>query len=307
MIHLIANEEWNMARTKIEGNMEQKQQAGVLVQNAYGKSKVRLTKVTRHQDRHELKELSIDIQLEGAFDESYITGDNAQVIATDSMRNTVYVLAAKEEISNIESFGKSIARHFLSTYTQVTACSITLVEELWQPITNDRGQPHPNAFFGAGAEKHCAFVRGTRDSINVESAVDGLNLVKTTDSEFWGFVRDQYTTLPEVKDRIFGTSVTARWLYGTENPDYQANYEAVRTTILEVFATQRSLGVQHTMHEIAQVALERLSELSEITITMPNKHRILFNLQPFGLENKNEIFVTTDEPHGLISATIKRK
>jgi urate oxidase len=306
MIHLIASEEWDMARTEVEGNMEQKQRAGMLVHNAYGKSKVRLTKVTRHQDRHELKEFSVDIQLEGAFDESYITGDNTQIIATDSMKNTIYVLAAEEQISDIESFGKSIARHFLSTYKQVSSCSVRLAEELWQRIINDRGQPHPHAFFGAGAEKHCAFVHGTRDFINVESAVDGLNLVKTTDSEFWGFVRDQYTTLPEVKDRIFGTSVTARWLYKTENPDYQANYEAVRTTILEVFATHRSLGVQHTMHEIAQVALERLSELSEITITMPNKHRILFNLQPFGLDNKNEIFIATDEPYGLISATIKR-
>jgi urate oxidase len=281
--------------------------SGMLVQNAYGKSKVRLTKVTRNQGRHELKELSIDIQLEGAFEESYTTGDNTQVIATDSMKNTVYVLAAKEEISDIESFGKRVASHFLGTYKHVTACSINLIEELWQPITSESGQNYPNAFFGAGAEKHCAYVHGTRELVSVESAVEGLNLVKTTDSEFWGFVRDEYTTLPDAKDRIFGTSVSARWSYSAEKPDYQTSYRTMRNIILEVFATHKSLGVQHTMHEMGQVALERLPEIDEITITMPNKHRILFNLQPFGLENKNEIFVVTDEPYGLISATIKRK
>src|SRR5271170_6772910 len=101
----IASEEWDMARTEVEGNMEQKQQAGMLVHNAYGKSKVRLTKVTRHQDRHELKELSIDILLEGEFDKSFITGDNSQLIATDSIKNTIYVLAAQEQISDTETFG----------------------------------------------------------------------------------------------------------------------------------------------------------------------------------------------------------
>ncbi len=295
-----------MIRTNTETTMEQKQRPGVLAANSYGKSRVRLTKITRHADRHDLKEICIDIQLQGEFDKSYVTGDNSQVVATDSMKNTVYVLAANHSLADIESFGKSLAGHFLATYAQVRSCTINLSEELWQRIVSADGNPHPHAFFGAGDEKHAAEVRADRQSISVESAVEGLKLVKTTDSEFWGFVRDRFTTLPETKDRIFGTSVTARWTYRHENPDYQRCYETVRSVILRVFATHKSLGVQHTIHEIGQIALGELNELNEITIMMPNEHRILFNLQPFGLENKNEIFVATDEPYGLISATIKR-
>jgi len=295
-----------MTRTDREGTtVEQSQRPGWLQHNAYGKSRVRLSKVTRLKDRHDLKEICINIQLEGEFDSAYTRGDNSQVVATDSMKNTVYALAADHPLTDIESFGKSLANHFLGTYKQVTECSVDLYEELWQRIAVN-GKPHPYAFFGAGDEKHKAAVRATRQAVVVESAVEGLKLVKTTDSEFWGFIRDQYTTLPEVKDRIFGTSVSARWLYRKENPDFQACYEAVRKVILKVFATHRSLGVQHTMHEIGQAALADCNELSEIRITMPNEHRIPFNLQPFGLENRNEIFVTTDEPYGLISATIKR-
>jgi urate oxidase len=169
-----------------------------------------------------------------------------------------------------------------------------------------QGQPHPHAFFGAGGEKRVARIQMTRQSCEVQSGISGLKLVKTTDSAFAGFVRDRYTTLVDTNDRIFGTSAEVTWLYTRENPDYNKVYVAVRSAVLDVFAEHASLGVQHTINEIAQTALARAADMSQITITMPNEHRIPFNLEPFGLENKNEIFVTTAEPFGLISATVKR-
>jgi len=283
-----------------------REHAGVMTHNSYGKSRVRLTKVTRHKDRHEFKEILVDIQLEGDFDPCYIEGDNKLVVATDSMRNTIYVLAANHALEDIESFGKTVAEHFVKTYEQVRMCTVHLAEELWQRITVD-GKPHTHAFVGASDEKHSAAAIATAELTKIESGIDGLRLVKTTDSEFWGFVRDKYTTLPEVKDRIFGTAASVHWQYQSDPLHYQRAYDDVRKAVLEVFATHHSLGVQHTIYEIGQVALERVPEISEITITMPNEHRIVFNLQPLGLENKNEVFVTTDEPFGLISATIKRQ
>jgi urate oxidase len=279
--------------------------SGVLIANSYGKSRVRLTKVIRQKDRHILKEISVDIQLEGEFARAYTDGDNKDVVATDSMKNTVYVIASSHALEDIESFGKSLAQHFVTTYKQVKKASVHLAEELWQRILVDE-KPHPHAFFGAGDEKHVAQIVATAASVDVESGIENLQLVKTTDSEFWGFVRDKYTTLPETKDRIFGTAASVNWLYAKEPASYQKVFDTVRNTVLEVFATHHSLGVQHTMHEIGQIALERVPELREISLAMPNQHRIPFNLQPLGLENKNEIFITTDEPYGLISATVKR-
>lgn len=296
-----------MSSTTVESkSVEKENRPGELVHNAYGKSRVRLSKITRLADRHELDEISIDIQLEGDFAEAYTTGDNSQVVATDSMKNTVYVLAAKNDLGDVEKFGKLLAKHFLDTYKQTESCTITLAKELWLRIDSD-GKPHQHAFYGASSEKRSAVISATRESLEVISHIEGLKLVKTTDSEFWGFVRDEYTTLPEVKDRIFGTTVDVSWKYVSGDVDYTACYEAVRNTIFEVFAAHKSLGVQHTMHEIGQIAIERRPEISEIKLTMPNQHRIPFNLKPFGVDDKNEIFILTDEPHGLISATIKRK
>lgn len=296
-----------MSSTTVESkSVEKENRPGELVENAYGKSRVRLSKITRHADRHELDEICVDIQLKGDFAEAYTTGDNSQVVATDSMKNTVYVLAAKNDIGAVEKFGKLLAKHFLDTYKQVESCTIALAKDLWLRI-DAGGKPHQHAFYGAGSEKRSAVISATRKSVDVVSHIEGLKLAKTTDSEFHGFVRDEYTTLPEVKDRIFGTSVDVRWTYGTGDADYSACYEAVRSSIFEIFAAHKSLGVQHTMHEIGQIALERRPEISEIKLTMPNQHRIPFNLKPFGLEDKNEIFILTDEPYGLITATIRRR
>jgi urate oxidase len=278
---------------------------GTLVQHFYGKSRVRLTKLSRRPDRHELMELSVDISLEGKFEETFTTGDNSLVVATDSMKNTVYVLGAKYDFDSIESFAKILAAHFLKQYEHVSGVNVCITEDLWQRIDLE-GKPHQHAFFGAGAEKRSVTLKATRENTAIESGIDNLRVVKTTNSAFLGFIRDSYTTLPDANDRIFGTSISARWVYDGDSFDFNNCYHAVRQSVLEIFATHNSMSVQQTLHEIAQTVLERCLNIKSITLTMPNQHRIPFNLEPFGLENRNEIFITTDEPYGLISASIAR-
>ncbi|HEY9777539.1 MAG TPA: urate oxidase [Planktothrix sp.] len=286
--------------------VQQERRPGVMVYDSYGKSRVRLTKVNRHKDRHDLKEMIVDIQLEGDFSVAFTEGDNGPLVATDSMKNTVYVLAKQNPVDSIEEFAMTLAQHFVKTYKQVESATVHIAEELWHRIEVD-GKPHPHSFYGANDEKHVVEVVATADSLEVESGIQGLKLVKTTDSEFSGFVRDKFTTLPDATDRIFGTSADVSWLLESGKHDFHSIYTTVRKVVLETFATHHSLGVQHTIHEIGQNALAKAAAIREITITMPNEHRILFNLKPFELDNNNEIFVATDEPYGLISATLRRE
>jgi urate oxidase len=277
----------------------------VLTHHVYGKSRIRLTRVTRHADRHDLQELCVAVQLEGDFAASYLAGDNRDIVATDSMKNIVYVLAKKHGIGAIEGFGETVARHFVQTYAQVRAATIDLVEHSWQRLAVD-GRDHPHAFVGGASDKRTAVVTLTRQGVRVESGLDGLSLLKTTDSAFSGFVRDEYTTLPETSDRIFATLLTARWLWGKTPPDWDRANRAIRVAVVETFARHRSLSVQQTLHAMGTAALETCPEIEQITLTMPNKHHLLINLQPFGLDNHNEVFVAMDEPHGVISATLSR-
>lgn len=283
-------------------------QPAAIVHHSYGKSRVRLTKVTRHPDRHDLKEISVEILLEGDFESSYLTGDNRMVVPTDTMKNTVYAIAAQHPLDANESFGMALVEHFLARHAQVSAAVVAIEETPWRRIEAAEGGRHPHAFVAAGTTRRTCRVRGDRGLPTVEAGVSGLTVVKTTGSAFRDFVRDEYTTLPDTDDRIFGTAVEARWRYTAGfTPDWNAVWDAACRTMVDVFAAHHSLAVQQTLHAIGQAVLDGCAGIEEISLEMPNQHRIPVDLTGFGLPNTNSIFVTTSEPYGVIRATLRRK
>jgi urate oxidase len=276
----------------------------VLTQHAYGKSHVRLTKVTRHADRHDLTEWSIDVRLGGDFAAAYTAGDNRQVVATDTMKNLVYALARDNMLGAPEDFGITLARHFLDSYPQVASTTIHISVQPWERVAIE-GRPHPHAFVGGSPGRRTCSVSLTRQGQQVSGGIDDMPLLKTTDSAFRGFHRDAYTTLPDADDRIMATELTADWLYAAA-ADWNSCYGTVRRALVETFAGHKSLGVQQTLHAMGTAALEACPTVEQITLTMPNQHRLLVNLAPFGRTNPNEVFVATDEPFGVITGTLKR-
>lgn len=277
----------------------------LLRHSSYGKSRVRLTKVTRHAGHHELKELCIAIQLEGDFAASYTHGDNRQIIATDTMKNTVYALARNHPLTDLESFGMALARHFMENFAHVSASTVRLAEQPWQRMIVN-GQEHRHAFIGGGREKRISTVKLTRQGRRIRAGIEGLCLLKTTDSAFKGFLRDPYTTLAETDDRIFATRLTGCWVYEDERVDWNDCHQLIRRTLLETFAQHQSLSVQQTLHAMAAAALDACRSVERIRLAMPNQHHLLVDLRPFGLDNPNVVFVPTDEPYGLITATLQR-
>ena len=274
-----------------------------LLWNRYGKSRIRLVKVRRSRDPHELVDLTIDVQLEGAFDAVYIDGDNAPCVATDTMKNTVYALARQDPIDHVEAFASRLADHFLAK-PAVSRVRISAVEQPWARLSSG-GRPHPHAFVQGGAEHWTAVVtRGAR-GVEVVSGFENLMVLKTTDSAFTGFPRDEYTTLPETGDRIMATSMTAAWTYRPGTTDFSRRAD-VRRALVDTFAAHVSRSVQHTLYAMARAALAACADVAAITLSLPNRHHLLVDLQPFGLDNPNEIFVATDQPFGLIEATIRR-
>ncbi len=275
-----------------------------LTWNRYGKSRIRLVKVRRSRDPHELVDLTIDVQLEGAFAAVYLDGDNGPCLATDTMKNTVYALARQDPIEHVEGFALRLADHFLAK-PGVSGVRIGAVEQPWGRLSAG-GHPHPHAFVQAGAEHWTAVV--TRDAKGSEIVAGLANLVvlKTTDSAFSGFPRDPFTTLPDTEDRIMATSITAAWTYQPGVADFSARAR-VRRALVETFAAHHSRSVQHTLYAMGEAALAACADVTAITLTLPNRHHLLVDLSPFGLDNPNEIFVVTDQPFGLIEATIRRQ
>jgi urate oxidase len=256
-----------------------------IAENRYGKARVRVARLVRNSDRHEFKEFTVAIALEGDFDPSYREGDNSLVLPTDTMKNTVYALAQDPEVEQPESFAQLLAAHFLARLSHVSSVKIDIFEHLWH-----RHDSH--SFLAGPPHRRIAKIEATRDKASQESGVAGYLLLKTTGSAFEGFLRDEYTTLPEAPDRILATSLDATWLHSG------ANWDAVMKLITDTFAAHASKSVQHTLYAIGEAVLANFQSIERIRLTMPNKH-YLPTRHP-------DVFIPTDEPHGLIDAVLTR-
>ncbi|MEM8782052.1 MAG: factor-independent urate hydroxylase [Planctomycetota bacterium] len=279
-----------------------------LTANSYGKSRVRLTKVVRHpapSQRHDVYEFTVDIALAGDFADSYTAGNNTKVVATDSQKNTVYVLARENDFDSPDAFAKLLATHFVDTYPQVTGADVRVHQTLLTRVALE-GKPHPYAFVGGSNEARTAHCRVDASGTRCSGGISGLVVLKSAGSVFVDFVDDRFRTLPDTTERIFATTVEANWRFTSVEADFNACYKAVRPVFIEVFAEHHSLAVQQTLLEMGKAALDASDAIDQVDLEMPNQHRVPFDLKPFGYENDASIFVTTDEPAGQIRGTVER-
>jgi urate oxidase len=277
----------------------------MLLDAAYGKSRVRLLRLHRHGDRHDLRDLTVAIRFEGEYTESYVSGDNRGVLPTDTMKNTVYAMAGRDGVGEPEAFGLALSQHFLERNPQLQRVTVDLTDHFWSRIpvgAHDHGQ----AFVRVGPDARTARVRRDSNDATVEAGISDLLILKSGHSAFAGYTRDEFTTLPETRDRILATSVTATWRYRSADVDYGTTWRAIRRTLLETFAEHDSRSVQHTLYDMGEAVVQNLDVVESIHLVMPNKHHLPVDLSPFGLENRNEVFIPTEEPHGLIEARVAR-
>ncbi len=271
-----------------------------LAENRYGKSAIRLVKIVRGPEGHAVRDLTVAVQLEGDFTSSYVDGDNSLVVATDTMKNTVYAFAREHLTGAVEAFGAVLARHFIGI-PQVARATVAIEEHPWGTVGSTS-----DAFYRDRSWNRTATVSATAAGVDFQAGIADLTLMKTARSAFVGFPRDEYTTLPDTSDRIMATKLTAVWGYATPPADFDRSWDAIRRTLLDVFAEHHSESVQHSIWIVGRAIIERHPEVGEVTMTLPNLHHWLADLSPFGQTNDREIFIATTEPHGLIQATVRR-
>jgi len=282
-----------------------------LGENRYGKSRIRLVTVRRSATRHDLRDLTVAVALEGDFDAAHTRGDNAGVIATDTMKNTVYAFAKDRLTGAPELFGLELARHFVG-YDVCRKAVIDIAEHRWLRVPTDSG-PAPDAFTRAGDLTRITRVEVEKaGAVAVEAGVDDLTVMKTTKSAFVGFDRDEYTTLPEVDDRLMATKMRVTWGYAPERIaggalDYDATWDGTRAALRNSFAEHFSASVQASIWIMARAMMDAEPSIDWVRMVLPNLHHWLVDLSKFGLDNPGEVFVSTTEPHGLIDATVHRR
>ena len=273
-----------------------------LEENRYGKSRVRMMKVRRDDARHELVEWNVELWLTGDFQSAFEDGDNSHILPTDTMKNTVYSLARASSAVSMEDFGIELLSHLLLTDPYAESAGVRIVATSWKHIAG-----FPAAFTHASDAFDTATVTLTREGTrSVTSGFEKLWLLKTAKSAFAGFLKDRLTTLKETHDRLFGTLATAEWRYVGTDLNYDALRRSIEIALIATFAEHDSHSVQQTLYAMARAVLEKVPEITDVHLILPNKHCNLVDLSPFGQDNPNEIFVPTDEPHGSIEARVSK-
>jgi urate oxidase len=275
-----------------------------LGENNYGKQRVRLLRRSKHDGRYDIKELTLGIRIEGDFETAHTKGDNRKILPTDTMKNTVYALARQRPIETPEQFCVLLLEHFLSRNPQVSRAHIEATETLWERLSSGE-HFHPHTFTRSSEEKRIASVQGNREEKTVCAGIDGLVILNATNSAFEDFLRDEYTTLKEDRNRILATEIRSNWTYRNANVKFDEAWYGVRQVLLETFATHDSQSLQQTLYAMGEAVLKKFDNILEISLSLPNKHYNLVDLSPLRLDNSGEIFLPTDEPHGLIEATLR--
>ncbi|MFF4214080.1 factor-independent urate hydroxylase [Streptomyces sp. NPDC001796] len=281
----------------------------VLGPNQYGKAENRVVRITRDGATHHIKDLNVSVSLSGDMDEVHYSGSNANVLPTDTTKNTVYAFAKEHGVDSAEQFGIHLARHFVTSQEPIHRARIRIEEYAWDRIEHSGKGAH--SFVRTGQETRLTQITYDGSSWEVVSGLKDLTVMNSTDSEFWGYVKDKYTTLPEAHDRILATSVTGRWRFNwtddaQETPDWETSYQETKKHLLQAFAETYSLSLQQTLYEMGARIIEHRAEIDEVRFSLPNKHHFLVDLEPFGLKNDNEVYFAADRPYGLIEATVLR-
>lgn len=277
----------------------------VLGDNRYGKAETHVVRVVRDTARHEIRDLVVSTALRGRFADAHVTGDQSQVLPTDTQKNTVLAYAKEVGVSSPERFAVAVARHFVDDVASVTSARVTVEERRWERAVV-AGRPHDHTFVQRDQSVRTAAVTAEEAATHVVSGLRDLVLLKSTGSEFAGFRTDRYTTLQPTHDRVLATSLTAAWRWSTVPDDPDGAHAEVTRTLVSRFGAQHSLALQQTLWEMGRAVLADRADVAEIRLHAPNRHHFLVDLAPFGLDNPGEVFWAADRPYGLIEAEVRR-
>ena len=277
----------------------------ILGDHQYGKAESRLVRIYRDSPRHEIRDLNVSTALRGPFEAAYLTGDQSKVLPTDTQKNTAYAFAKSRGIETIENFGLDLARHFVADIDPVEGARIEIEEFAWERAIVD-GTEHDHTWLRKGQEVRTAAITVDASGEYVIGGLKDLVLLKSTGSEFAGFLTDEFTTLPETHDRVMATALDAKWRFSGTDVEWDEVYADIKQLMVTQFATLQSLALQQTLWHMGTAVLEAHPEIAEIRLKAPNKHHFDYDLERFGIENNNEVFIAADRPYGLIEATITR-
>ena len=276
-----------------------------LSSHSYGASQIRLLRVTRRGDRHDLRDLAISVTVEGDVADAFTKGDNELLLPADTLRNTVNALARDESLAEIEQLGLALAAHFMDHQPQFTRVRVELSEYPWTRLPIG-GRAHGQAFSATGTERRTATVTSNGSIVAVKAGLRDFEIMKTKGAAFEGYLADQFTTLPPESERILAVSADATWSYVHDEIAFGPYYQGIRNLLIEAFVQQPSRSAEHTAHSMASIVLSSYADVGDVTVRLRHRSLPLVELAPFGLDNPHVLFRPEDTPELTAEVTLSR-
>lgn len=293
-----------------------------LISSTYGKDNVKFLKVKKNPKDpkyQDVTEITAQVLLQGAFDASYTDADNASIVPTDTVKNTILVEAKTHDVWPMERFAAHLAQHFVGKYSHVSGLTVELTQLRWTRYAVN-GKPHAHLFIRDSPEvRVCKLAYLRSGDYTLTSGIQGLTVLKSTGSMFYGFHQCDYTILKPTEDRILSTLVDATWNWDSKKLGpissidshataglFDYGYDSARNTTLELFAIENSPSVQATMYNMSEKILATVPEIATVSYSLPNIHYILFDLKWKGIEQNDDLFYPSPHPNGLIKSTVGR-
>jgi urate oxidase len=276
-----------------------------LSHHSYGASRIRLLRVTRRGDRHDLRDLTVAVTVEGEVAEAFTQGDNELLLPADTLRNTVNAVARDESLGELEDLGLALADQFMESQPQFTRVRIDLSEQPWTrlPVA---GRAQGQAFTASNGERRTASVTSNGTRRAVVAGLQDFAIMKTSGAAFEGYLADRFTTLEAASDRVLAVSADSRWTYLHDEITFGPFYEGVRQLLIEAFVRQPSRSAEHTAHAMADVVLSSYADIGEVTVRLRQRSLPLVELAAFGLDNPRVLFRPEEAPELTAEVTLSR-
>jgi urate oxidase len=277
-----------------------------LSSHSYGASHIRLLRITRRGDRHDLRDLVISVNVEGEVADAFTKGDNELLLPADTLRNTVHAIARDVKLAEIEHIGLALAQHFMEHQPQFTRVRVELSEQPWARLPVG-GRAQGQAFTTMSGERRTAAVTSNGSRVSVVAGIEDFTIMKTSGAAFEGYLSDQFTTIEAVPDRVLSVTADAHWTYLHEEIAFGPTWQGVRQLLIEAFVEELSRSVEHSAHAMAEIALSSYVDLGDVTVRLRQRSLPLVELAQFGLDNPHVLFRPEEAPELTAEVTRTRE
>jgi urate oxidase len=263
-----------------------------------------MLRIVRRGDRHDPRDLTVAVRIEGDFDDAFTGGAADARIPAETVTNVAHAAARDHAGGEIEAYGLALCDRLLATNARASRIRVEIAEQPWSRLEVG-GKAQGQAFLAGPPERRTAAVTSNGQQHAVVSGIEQLTIMRSS-----GFAPPRRTQDPGGADDglspLLVATLAARWTYTSGDVAFGPYRQGIRTAIIETFACKEHRSLPQTLHAIADVVLASCQEIADVTLSVQERPYRPVDLFAAGIENPDDLFVVREEPLAVLDVTVER-